>query len=180
MLLFLTVATVLWLTVSILVLAHRKPGYSHLVHTISELGEVSTPDQSLAAFAVFLPVGAVLVGLSFMLSDHSRSVAGLAAAIGTGYLVAAFFPCDVGSPVRGTMRQDMHNLGGAIEYLGGAAALFSCGETIHSYFRPAGLVVFGTAVALTALPQKSVRGMIQRIGETVLMGSLIYLVREVA
>ncbi len=176
MLLCLTVATVIWLTVWILVLARRRPDYSHFVHTISELGEISAPDRHLAAFVVFLPVGAVLLGLSFVLSNQSRPIAGLAAAIGTGYFIAAFFPCDVGSPVRGSIRQDVHNLGGAIEYIGGAAALFSCSETMSSYFRLAGFVVLGTAVALSVLPQKSARGMIQRIGETVLMGSLICVV----
>lgn len=50
-------------------LARRKPGYRHLVHTISELGEVSAPDQRFVAFAVFLPVGLALLHAILLLKN---------------------------------------------------------------------------------------------------------------
>ena len=77
----------------------------------------------IVSYGLFLPVG-LLLGLIATLAVSQRvrttALAGLAGCVGTGYVVAAFFPCDVGAPVSGSGRQGIHNLGGAVEYIGGA------------------------------------------------------------
>ena len=168
-----------YLALMIAVLARRKPGYRHGVHTISELGEVTAPDQRLVAFGVFFPVGLMLLvaaALLLMKSLHepSAALATLAGAIAVGYLVAAIFPCDVGSPTSGTPRQAVHNLGGAVQYIGGGFALLTLAETHGAGFRAAGAVVLIAAVMLTLLPSNSVRGLVQRIAEGVLFAALVY------
>lgn len=164
------------LTASLLVLGRRKPNYSHVVHTISELGEVGAPDQRLVAWGVFLPVGLMLLPISLLYYESLPAIAALAGCVSGGYLVAAFFPCDPGSPVSGTARQGVHNLGGAIEYIGGGFSLFWASESFGTEFKWLGFVVLGVAIALTVLPTVSVRGLVQRIGELCLFGGLARIV----
>lgn len=101
-----------YLAVSIVLFARRKPGYRNITHTISELGEVGTADQRSVGFGVFLPVGVLLVGAAYFIPDTSASQQILALCIATGYIIAAFFPCDPGSPYVGSPRQSVHNFAG--------------------------------------------------------------------
>ena len=48
-----------YLFAALVALATREAGYSHVRHTISEIGESGAPDQRLVAFALFLPIGLV-------------------------------------------------------------------------------------------------------------------------
>ncbi len=153
-------------------LAPKKPGYSHFKHTISEIGEVGAPNQRFVAYGLFLPVGLLLLAAAFLVRETSASSAGLALAIAVGYLVAAIFPCDAGSPLSGTARQAMHNLGGAVEYVGGGFALMSISQIMEQPFKTMGFIVLGSTVALSVLPSTSVRGLIQRIAESCLFGGL--------
>lgn len=163
-----------YLALMIGVLARRKPGYRHMVNTISELGEVSAPSQRFVAFGVFLPVGVALLVTAAVLTSLHQPLAALAGTVAVGYVVAAFFPCDAGSPKSGTPRQAVHNGGGAVQYIGGGFALLTIAETLGAVFRMAGAVVLIVAVLLTVLPAKSVRGLIQRIAEVVLFTALLY------
>ena len=159
--------------VSLLFLATRKPGYSHLRHTISELGEVGAPDQRLVAFGMFLPIGVLLLVAAFLMrSNEPHSL--LALCIGVGYVVATFFPCDPGSPVTGTTRQSVHNLGGAVEYIGGAFALWKLGESLGLPFQVAAFVVFSAALFLSIPEAGPIRGLIQRLAEACLFGGLLW------
>lgn len=163
----------LYLALMIAALGRRKPGYRHLVHTISELGEVSAPDQRFVAFAVFLPVGMALLLTAAMLEPLSPPLAALAGAVAAGYVVAAFFPCDVGSPATGTPRQAVHNLGGAIQYVGGGFALLTLAGSHGNGFKWAGAGVLVAAAMLTVLPTRSLRGLVQRLAEAVLFLALL-------
>lgn len=159
--------------VSLLFLATRKPGYSHLRHTISELGEVGAPDQRLVAFGVFLPIGALLLVAAFLMRfSEPRSL--LALCIGVGYVVATFFPCDPGSPVTGTTRQSVHNLGGAVEYIGGAFALWKISEHLGQPFQIAAFIVGAAAILLSVPEVGPLRGLIQRLAEACLFGGLLW------
>lgn len=117
-----------YLFASLAWLGPRKAGYRHLRHTISELGEVGAPDQRLVAWAVFFPVGMAFLPGALLLAPTAPPVAALSACIAIGYLVAAVFPCDPGSPASGTARQGVHNIGGAVEYVGGGVALLVAAE----------------------------------------------------
>lgn len=167
-----TVVAGVYLAACVVVLERRTAGYRPARNTISELGEIGAPYHRVVAFGVFLPVGMLLLLAAILLYPSSRAAAALAGCIATGYIVAAFFPCDPGSPISGSARQGMHNLGGAIEYLGGGAALFSIARTQGDLFRMPGFLAFAAALLLTVLPGTSVRGLVQRVAEAGLFSAL--------
>lgn len=169
-----TLCAALYLAACILVFGQRFAGYSHLQRTISELGEIGAPDQHAVALWVFLPVGLALLLVAWLLRSTSEAAAALALCMAVGYMVAVAFPCDPGSPVSGSARQSVHNLGGAVQYLGGGAALLTLGQAPGSGFlRISGLMVLGATVLLTVLPTNSFRGLVQRVAETGLFAALI-------
>ncbi len=159
------------LIASLVVVGRRTPGYRHRDHTISELGEVGASAQRLVGFGVFLPIAVGLAVVAFATRPVTEPVSTLALVIAIGYGVAAFFPCDPGSPMSGSSRQAVHNLGGAIEYVGGAVALFRLGEQHGQPFAAAGMVV-GVATLLLSVTTTG-RGLVQRFAESVLFGGLI-------
>ena len=153
-------------------LGHKKLNYSHMRHTISELGEIGAPHRQLVAVGVFAPVGAILLLIAYLSRSTAPESALLALCISIGYLVAAAFPCDPGSPLSGTDRQAAHNLGGAVEYIGGAFALFRIAERFGQPFQTLGFVVLCVAIAISLPFLSPVRGLIQRVGEFCLFGGL--------
>lgn len=161
-----------YLFVGLFVLARRKPGYRHLKHTISELGEMGAPDQRFVAFGFFLPIGVLLVIVAYLLQSASAPTSVLALCIAIGYIGAAVFPCDVGSPLSGSARQAAHNLAGAVEYIGGGSSLLFLAEPLGQSFKLAGLMVLGIAIGLSFISSNSIRGMIQRVAEICLFGGL--------
>lgn len=168
----LTVSTALFLAVAVVYHGRRRPGYSQIRHTISELGEVGSPDGPRVSWGVFLPVGLVLALIAGLAGPSRPPQLVLAASLATGYVVAAIFPTDPGAPVWGTWRKTLHDLGGAVEYLGGALALFWLAESFGAAFQIAGFVV-GASVALLSFPHP-VRGLVQRIAETCLFAGLAW------
>jgi Protein of unknown function (DUF998) len=170
----LTVVATAYLFAALVVVGAKSPAYSHMRHTISELGEFGSPRQNFVAFGIFLPVGVLLLAVAFLLHSVNQPAALLALCIGIGYVVAALFPCDPGSPASGSSRQALHNLGGAVEYLGGAFALLRLAESFGLPFRAAGFVVFGAAVALSVTTFAPIRGLVQRIAEICLFGGLAF------
>jgi hypothetical protein len=170
-----TVATAIaaaYLSIALILLAPRKAGYSHLRHTISEIGEAGARDQRFVAFGVFLPVGLLLLAVAWIVRPSSLPVAALALCIAVGYLGAALFPCDPGSPLSGSTRQAMHNLAGAVEYIGGGFALMTIARDSGQPFKLAGFIVLAATVGLSIVPAGAARGIIQRIAETCLFGGL--------
>lgn len=168
----LTAFAAAWLAASLLCFARRRLGYSHLRHTISELGETGSRDQRLVALGSFLPIGLVLLVAAGLLRSSSPAASMLALAIAIGYIGAAAFPCDPGSPLSGTWRQSLHNLAGGVEYIGGGFALMTLARDLGAPFRIAGFVVLGAAIALSVLPPSGARGAIQRVAELCLFGGL--------
>lgn len=159
------------LTCGIVVFGRRKPGYDHLRHTISELGERGARDARAVAVGLFLPVGLGLAVLAVSQWNRAPEAAALAACVAAGYLGAVMWPCDQGSPLQGSFSQGMHNLAGGIEYIGGALVLARLGEDFPP-FSTAAAVVGGVALILTVPQAASVRGIAQRLGEAVLFASL--------
>lgn len=163
-----------YLLLMIILLGRKKPGYSHLRHTISELGEVGAVNQYLVGYGVFLPVGVALLIVGWLVESQSSSAMWLAVAIGIGYAAAAFFPCDVGSPVFGSLRQTLHNIAGGIEYGGGGIALMKLGEDYGQPYLAGGFTVLAVLACLTLFPSSAPRGAIQRVGEVTLFSLLLY------
>lgn len=166
-----TIATI-YLFATLFVLAPRKVGYSHIRHTISEIGEIGASDQRFVAFGLFLPLGLLLLIIAWLAHPTSPPVAALALCIAVGYIGAALFPCDPGSPLFGSTRQAFHNLAGAVEYIGGGFALMTIAMDLGQPFKFAGFIVLGTAIGLSILPPHAGRGIVQRIAEVCLFGCL--------
>jgi Protein of unknown function (DUF998) len=174
--LLLVVLASVYLIIGLVILAQRKPGYSQIRHTISELGEIGSPVQRAAGFGLFLPLGLLFLLISFLVQSAVNPAATIALYIAVGYLVAAFFPCDPGSPAVGrSTRQTIHNLGGAVQYVGSGLTLINLGETLGQAIQLVGFAIVALAVAFSFLQASSVRGLVQRVAEGLLFGVLALL-----
>ena len=160
-----------YLGISIVVTANRKPAYSHVSHTISELAEYGSEYMQQVSLGVFLPVAIALCVVAWLLRFTDPEVAALAFSIAVGYGLGALFPCDPGSPMKGSARQAIHNLGGGIEYVGGALSLLWIGEIVWRGFYTAGILVGISAILLSFASR--VRGIIQRFAESCLFLGLL-------
>ena len=168
----LTATAAAYLFSALFVLAPYKMGYSHIKHTISEIGEAGARHQHFVAFGLFLPVGLLLLVVAYLARSVNPAVAALALCIAVGYVGAAIFPCDPGSPLSGSARQAIHNLAGGIEYIGGGFALMTIARDLGQPFKLSGFIVFGTAIALSLIPSGAGRGILQRVAEACLFGCL--------
>lgn len=168
----LTAIAAAYLTVALLSLAPHKLGYSHIKHTISEIGEIGSRHERFVAFGVFLPVGLLLLAVAYLARSPTPAAGALALCISVGYIGAALFPCDPGSPLTGSSRQGVHNLAGAVEYVGGGFALMIIGQDFGQPFELAAFIVLVAAVGLSILPPAAGRGLLQRIAEACLFGCL--------
>src|SRR5262245_8558181 len=104
-------------------LGRHKPGYSHLRHTLSELGEAGSPVAwSVSLYGILaglLVLAFVFVGMKTA-PQELREVAFMVTLLGVGYIGGSIFPCDKEGPVFGSWRTLFHNLFGAMIYLGPA------------------------------------------------------------
>jgi len=167
--------------------ASLRPGYSHVSNTISELGETGAPHAAWVAFGFFLPVG-VLVWLALWLVrrealDSYASFALIAlSCLGTGYAMAAFFPCDPGGPFYGTWRTLVHNVLGFIDYAGTGIGFLLISRHFAkraATFRAASFLIAGLLVllclALLSLEATfPIRGAIQRAAELIQFAGVFY------
>jgi hypothetical protein len=165
------VATV-FLAVSIGIFAGRRTQYSQLHHTISELGELGGSDARRVAFGVFLPVGLLTFAAAVLVRAEAPAVAALGICLAVGYLSAVAFPCDPGSPLSGSYRQLAHNLGGAVQYVGGGASLLAMSSQGVAAYKLAGVTILGCALVLSAATRW--RGVLQRVAEAVLFVCFVY------
>lgn len=142
---------------------------------VTALGETGTVWEKQVAIGLFLPVGIGLSAITFINQDH-EIVRGLSACLATGYLVAAFFPCDKGSSTGGSWKQQLYNLGGFIEYAGAIYFLMKASEydllIVGIDFKIIDFIVI-VCVILTSIPGNPVRGLAQRLAELLLFGALI-------
>lgn len=169
-----SLAAAAYLLAACMVLGRRKAGYSHCLHTISELGERGACDARFVALGLFLPVGLLLLAAAAVTWRGDARAGALALCIGVGYLGAACFPCDPGSPRSGSWRQGMHNLAGGVQYIGGAMALMALAPGQGMVFQLAGAVVLGCGIAIGLLSPTAWRGALQRVAEVCLFAGLAY------
>ena len=54
-----------YLLASLIALAPRKAGCSHIKHSISEMGEIGAPHQRFVAFGLFLPIGLAMLLVAY-------------------------------------------------------------------------------------------------------------------
>ncbi len=160
-----------YLFVSVVLDANRKPNYSHARHTISELAEYGSEYSLQVSLGVFLPVAICLGVIAWHMRLTAPSIATLAFSISVGYGLGALFPCDPGSPMTGSIRQAIHNIGGGVQYVGGALSLMWIGESHWPGFFAAGLLVGLSAILLSF--ESRIRGIVQRIAEASLYLGLL-------
>ncbi|HTN08841.1 DUF998 domain-containing protein [Agriterribacter sp.] len=177
MIILLLYTTTAFLIAGIIYFASQRPHYSHLKHTISELGADNAVNKRAVNLGLFFPAGLLLI-LFGLLHSGNADIKGLAVCLGTGYLVSAFFPCDPGSPLIGSSKQTVHNMGGFIEYAGGIYFLNKCPHLLltPNFIQPQWITGFlVVCVILTSLPAFKLRGLFQRILEMILFGQLLWI-----
>ena len=154
--------------------ARRKHNYSHIKHTISELGEYGSPDQYRVAYFGFVPIAVFLWSFLFVVTPAipSRGVA-LFSLVGLGYFVGALCPCDPGAPLVGSWRNQIHNLFGGLGYAGAGGGLLEIASrlpdepgwlSLSSYTTFSAYVVFVCMAGL--ITSHPYRGLVQRIAES--------------
>lgn len=154
--------------------------YSSIKNTLSELGAINSPFEHSVAYYYFLPLAllniAFLLLVAFRVGDSLIDYVPfiLMSLVSVGYLCAVFFPCDQGSPIRGSVRNQIHNLGGLFEYLGSGLGLVILGLTFShlswgvgwsAYFMVSGGVILIMLMLLMLPVLHSIRGLIQRVAE---------------
>ncbi len=168
------IASGFYLLIGIFYFAAKRKSYSHFKHTISELGERGAPQAKAVNYGIFLPVGLVLF-LNAILAN-AESIQGLSFCLAFGYTVASFFPCDPGSPWSGSGSQQIHNLGGFVEYAGGLYFINQANENVLMFLDAKVItVILLVCIILISIPGFSLRGFAQRVAEILLFGSLTYL-----
>lgn len=165
------------------------PDYSHASQFISELGARGAPNEMWVRFAGFLPAGVLL--LAFCIAafvsvprslPFSLGLIGLAI-YAAGYLVAAFFPCDLGCrPAEPSTSQAIHNIGGLAGYFLAPGFLFSLAFAARRWPSTSKLVVTGYTAAgvalvglLTLSPSSDIVGLSQRALEISVLGWIVML-----
>jgi hypothetical protein len=185
--LFAAILATLAAIVPVLILARRRPDYSHVRQTISELGEAGSRDAKSAAIFAFAPAGHTVwlfvAALAFAVPAFADGPGlWLFALLGAGYVGAAIFPCDPGAPLLGTWRNNLHNLLAGFGYLGAAGGMIELGrmmehiaalETVAEISQVAGQAAF-IGVFLLSFPSP-VRGLIQRVVEGLFYGWMLML-----
>jgi len=174
---YVVVISFVFLAISTTVLASRRSEYSHVRHTISELGERGAVDEKLVAYGVFLPIGISMSLVAFFVQSNEPA-AMLAAALAVGYGGSALFPIDAGAPPIGSWRNGVHSLAGAVQYLGAIGAFEQYGRDFGFPYTMAKFVIFAFLVTIYVPYIKEIRGLFQRIVEVGLFLGLVFLTQN--
>ncbi|UZE96619.1 DUF998 domain-containing protein [Alkalimarinus alittae] len=160
--------------------AKKSDGYSTRLNTLSELGATGSRYQKAVSRYYFLPLGVAII-LFLVLSQatvtfltQSYLAWALLGLVGVGYLVAALFPCDPGSPIGGTASNKLHNTAGVLEYLGAGLGLILMGVSpeqpvmlpqMNLYLILSGSVILLSLMMLILPSFYRIRGLVQRFAE---------------
>ena len=178
---FLLVTSAIFVLIGTIVFASLRPEYTHIRNTISELGETGAALGHQVSYGIFLPAGLLVWAAVYLAANSATTrelkvVLALLSSLGTGYVMAAIFPCDPGSPLMGSWRQQVHNFFGFIEYAGTASGmLLACHMFLKKglistgvAFGVAGVVVLLCLAGLSIASAFPYRGGIQRIAEAIM------------
>jgi len=155
------------------------PGYSHLSQFISELGARGAPSEMMVRLAGFLPAGLLLCLFAWLarsaLPASSLTTVGLIGVgiYAAGYVVAAFFPCDLGCrPADPSVSQLIHNAAGMVGYVLAPGAMLCLAIAAlrwpgAKYLAVAGflLAIVSAAGLITLSPNSPYVGLSQRLIE---------------
>lgn len=127
-------------------MAKKRRNYSHIKHSISELGESGCSCEKQVGYGLFLPIGLLLFVSAFLLKNVNTDAALLSTFMGCGYFFSAFFPCDAETPLFGTWKNSLHNIAGMVCYLGCMATLQEINSEHNDLL--AGVVLYALMVFL--------------------------------
>jgi len=145
------------------------------------------PHGGLVSYAGFLPIG-LLVGVCLAAAGARAGVTGseriglfLLMSVALAYVGAAFARCDLGCPALGSERQQIHNLLGVVEYVGGSAGLMLVSRGLpkavplasRGVLALAGIVTLVAFVFVASPDLAPWRGLSQRVAEAALFGALL-------
>jgi len=174
---------VAWLVAALVLFGKLTPNFDHRSRFISELARVGAPHERLVSYGVFLPIGLGILGLGLRFLMRAARLpalgdaAGLAICIAVGYIVAAFFPYQRADARGQPIAVWIHEIGGGVEYLGGAAALWLAAGKLPAPWSVAALasalIVFAATIGFQLPRFRAWRGALQRLTECVLFGALI-------
>ncbi len=143
-----------------------RPSYSHLTDTISELGEAGSSHAIQVGYGLFLPIGIVLFIIALVLNDKNEAAALLSTFLACGYFFSAFFPCDPGTPLLGSWKNSLHNIVGAVCYVGCAYALNEMtSDDFKGIFNHAVLMLLMVFLLVFMIGWPKIVGLLQKITE---------------
>lgn len=144
--------------VAVLAASAQRPGFSHRMQYLSELGERGSATAGLVNFAGILPTGLLLAwfGLGLLLlyrGQRAMAVCGsLIVLHGVCRVIVAFFPCDAGCrPLLPSHSQSIHNLAASIGFVALTAAVFTAAAWLRARRRGIGIVAASYALGATAV-----------------------------
>ncbi|MFD2168279.1 DUF998 domain-containing protein [Thalassotalea euphylliae] len=159
---------------------HKRPKYSHIKHSISELAETGSTYEKQVSYGLFFPfgVGIMILAYSSVQQNSAPHATFLLWAVGLSYLLSAFFPCDPETPAIGSWKNIIHNIVGAGCY---AAMLYQLNDMIDVQNSWIANIAFISLLSLLATFligwPRGLLGIVQRIAEssvflTILLGLL--------
>jgi hypothetical membrane protein len=145
----------LWLSLIGLAGAMR-PGFSHITHYISELGERGSSTEFLMRYGAFGSTGLLYVcfaaALRAIFRDgwHSTLAAALIGLDGLGRIGAGVFACDPGCGGLSS-NQELHHLFAILGFSSGILAAIVWGFTLHRRGWPVPFTSYSVATGILAL-----------------------------
>lgn len=111
----------LWMSIGVIFVAQKYPGYSHKNQVMSELGARGRPSASIHPLVNNYPIAAIFIvfGISILSSywaNWQMATIGLLVIIhGLSHLVTGLYPCDadLGIP-KASLTQIIHNIAGSV------------------------------------------------------------------
>lgn len=188
MLRVLPMASLAWLSASVLIAGALRPGYSHSAQFMSELGARGTSGAWAMNVFGFIPAELLMLGFialaATMVRRNAFALIGLAglSVYALGLIVGALAPCDPGCrPAAPSVTHEIHMLAGMVAYLSGliGIAILALAAGRAGAHR---LMIIGLACAAGGLgllvnldPDFAQVGLIQRSLEALIYGWLILL-----
>lgn len=169
----LCIISIFYLITGIIYFGIKKTGYSHIKHTISELGESGSLYEKQVGYGLFLITGILLLAVA-LIEKNNTTTMGIAASLSAGYIIGAVFPCDPGSPSSGSWKQQLHNAGGFIEYAGSFYFIMKASPGML-WLLPYKTIGFALIICtlIISVPANPVRGLIQRLMEFIIFSCLL-------
>jgi hypothetical protein len=168
----LTAFCLLFLAGSLAYFGRKRPGYSHIVYTISELAEAGSPFEKAVSLGVFLPLGLCMAGMAWWLRANEPAFL-FTSSLAVGYVGAAFFPVDPDAPMFGTARTAVHNISAGASYVLAINAFEHQARELGSPYDLAKFLVMGFLVSLYVPGLRNLRGLLQRVVELAIFVGLM-------